>query len=134
MATADGIVTFAGPLAAYGNVVFVDHGHGFSTFYGHCSSYRVREGQRVRRGEVLAYVAPPVERRAARPLRGHVSGIISNPMKYTVDTSGSRFAGDVETEKDSPPDRSQPPLPFIETPADFPRGVWFTRCGDMREV
>jgi murein DD-endopeptidase MepM/ murein hydrolase activator NlpD len=56
VATADGIVTFAGPLAGYGNTVFVDHGHGLSTFYGHCSSYRVREAQRVRRGEVIAFV------------------------------------------------------------------------------
>jgi murein DD-endopeptidase MepM/ murein hydrolase activator NlpD len=103
VATADGIVTFAGPLAAYGNVVFVDHGHGFSTFYGHCSSYRVREGQRVRRGEVLAYVG--TTGRTTGPhvhYEVHVSGIISNPMKYTVDTSGSRFAGDVETEKENP--------------------------------
>ena len=56
LATADGIVSFAGPLVAYGNVVFVDHGHGFATFYGHNSTNRVREGQRVRRGDIVAYV------------------------------------------------------------------------------
>jgi murein DD-endopeptidase MepM/ murein hydrolase activator NlpD len=101
MATADGIVTFAGPLAAYGNVVFVDHGHGFSTFYAHCSSYRAREGQRVRRGEVIAHVG--TTGRTTGPhvhYEVHVSGVISNPMKYTVDTSGTRFAGDAETEKE----------------------------------
>jgi murein DD-endopeptidase MepM/ murein hydrolase activator NlpD len=103
MATADGIVTFAGPLAAYGNVVFVDHGHGFSTFYGHCSSYRVREGQRVRRGELIAFVG--TTGRTTGPhvhYEVHVNGVISNPMKYTVDTSGTRFAGDAETEKENP--------------------------------
>jgi len=101
MATADGIVTFAGPLAAYGNVVFVDHGHGFSTFYAHCSSYRAREGQRVRRGEVIAHVG--TTGRTTGPhvhYEVHVNGVISNPMKYTVDTSGTRFVGDVETEKE----------------------------------
>jgi len=103
VATADGIVTFAGPLAAYGNVVFVDHGHGFSTFYGHCSSYRVREGQRVRRGEVIAYIG--TTGRTTGPhvhYEVHVNGIISNPLKYALETSGTRLTGDTETEKENP--------------------------------
>jgi len=103
VATADGIVTFAGPLAGYGNVVFVDHGHGFSTFYAHCSSYRVREAQRVRRGEVIAFVG--TTGRTTGPhvhYEVHVNGVISNPMKYMVDTSDTRLAGDAETEKEGP--------------------------------
>lgn len=103
VATADGIVTFAGPLAAYGNVVFVDHGHGFSTFYAHCSSYRAREGQRVRRGEVIAHVG--TTGRTTGPhvhYEVHVNGVISNPMKYAVDTSTVRMAGDPEPEKEGP--------------------------------
>jgi murein DD-endopeptidase MepM/ murein hydrolase activator NlpD len=101
VATADGIVTFAGPLAAYGNVVFVDHGHGFSTFYAHCSSYRAREGQRVRRGEVIAYVG--TTGRTTGPhvhYEVHVNGVISNPMKYLVDTPGNRMAGEADAEKE----------------------------------
>jgi murein DD-endopeptidase MepM/ murein hydrolase activator NlpD len=101
VAAADGIVTFAGPLAGYGNTVFLHHGHGFATFYGHCSSYRVREAQRVRRGEVIAFVG--TTGRTTGPhvhYEVHVNGIISNPMKYAVDTSGTRFAGDAETEKE----------------------------------
>jgi len=103
VATADGIVTFAGPLAGYGNVVFVDHGHGFSTFYAHCSSYRVREAQRVRRGEVIAFVG--TSGRTTGPhvhYEVHVNGVISNPVKYMVDTSDTRLAGDAETEKEGP--------------------------------
>ncbi len=100
VATADGVVTFAGPLAAYGNVVFVDHGHGFSTFYGHCSSYRMRQGQRVRRGEVIAYVG--TTGRTTGPhvhYEVHVNGVIANPMKYVVDTPGTRMVGDGEADK-----------------------------------
>jgi murein DD-endopeptidase MepM/ murein hydrolase activator NlpD len=103
MATADGIVTFSGPLAAYGNVVFIDHGHGFATFYGHNSSHRVREGQRVRRGEVIAYIG--TTGRTTGPhvhYEVHVKGVISNPMKYAIDTSNVRFAGDVEADKGNP--------------------------------
>jgi len=103
VATADGIVTFAGPLANYGNVVFLDHGHGFSTFYGHCSSYRVREAQRVRRGEVIAYVG--TTGRTTGPhvhYEVHVSGVITNPMKFAVERSGTRIAVESETEKENP--------------------------------
>ena len=103
VATADGIVTFSGPLASYGNVVFIDHGHGFATFYGHNSSHRVREAQRVRRGEVIAYVG--TTGRTTGPhvhYEVHVKGVISNPLKYTVDMSNVRFAGDVEVEKANP--------------------------------
>ncbi|RPI01656.1 MAG: hypothetical protein EHM71_16150 [Zetaproteobacteria bacterium] len=103
VATADGVVTFAGPLSAYGNVVFVDHGHGFSTFYAHCSSYRVREGQRVRRGDVIAHVG--TTGRTTGPhvhYEVHLNGVISNPMKHIVDTPGTRFAGEADAEKEGP--------------------------------
>jgi murein DD-endopeptidase MepM/ murein hydrolase activator NlpD len=103
MATADGIVTFAGPLAAYGNVVFINHGHDFATFYAHNSSHRVREGQRVRRGEIIAHVG--TTGRTTGPhvhYEVHLKGVISNPLKYAVDISGVRFASDAEPEKANP--------------------------------
>jgi murein DD-endopeptidase MepM/ murein hydrolase activator NlpD len=102
LATADGIVSFAGPLVAYGNVVFVDHGHGFATFYGHNSTNRVREGQRVRRGDIVAYVG--TTGRTTGPhvhYEVHVDGVISNPLKYAIDTSGIKFAGDAEPDSSS---------------------------------
>jgi len=102
VATADGVVSFAGPLAAYGNVVFLNHGHGFATFYGHNSSNRVREGQRVRRGEVIAYVG--TTGRTTGPhvhYEVHVNGDIANPMKYALDTTGLKFAGETESESPS---------------------------------
>ncbi len=102
VATADGVVTFAGPLVAYGNVVFIDHGRGFATFYGHNSTNHVREGQRVRRGDVVAYVG--TTGRTTGPhvhYEVHVNGVISNPLKYVVDTSGVKIASDVEAESPS---------------------------------
>jgi len=102
LATADGIVSFAGPLVAYGNVVFIDHGHGFATFYGHTSTTRVREGQRVRRGDIIAYIG--TTGRTTGPhvhYEVHVDGVISNPLKYAIDTSGIKFASDVEPDSSS---------------------------------
>ena len=57
VATADGVVTLAGWNAGgYGNMVDIDHGSGVSTRYGHASAVVVTPGQRVRRGQIIAYV------------------------------------------------------------------------------
>ena len=40
----------------YGNFILVDHGSGVQTFYAHCSSVAVREGQRVMQGQIIGYV------------------------------------------------------------------------------
>jgi len=53
-ATADGIVSFSGWTENSGNVVVVEHGHGFSTAYAHNSKTLVRVGQRVSRGDEIA--------------------------------------------------------------------------------
>ena len=41
---------------AYGYYVLIDHGGGYSTLYGHCSSLNVSEGDTVSRGDVIAFV------------------------------------------------------------------------------
>jgi murein DD-endopeptidase MepM/ murein hydrolase activator NlpD len=55
-APADGVVRFAGMKGGYGYCVFVRHGYGFETRYGHCSQVLVYEGQEVKRGDVIAFV------------------------------------------------------------------------------
>ncbi len=56
VATADGIVTKAGPYGAYGKTVMVNHGHGLVTLFGHLSRVNVRVGDRVRRGDLVGGV------------------------------------------------------------------------------
>jgi murein DD-endopeptidase MepM/ murein hydrolase activator NlpD len=64
LATADGVVTFAGvyPLNRspywwrYGNLVAVANGERFITLFGHCGDVKVKAGQTVRRGDALATV------------------------------------------------------------------------------
>ena len=53
---ADGIVVKAEWANGYGNVIYVSHGYGYSTRYGHLSSFSVRPGQRIKRGDVLGSV------------------------------------------------------------------------------
>jgi len=55
-ATADGIISFAGWSGGSGNLVVIEHGFGFSTFYAHNKMVAVRIGQKIRRGEVLGYI------------------------------------------------------------------------------
>ena len=54
-AAADGRVTFAGWNGGYGILVIVDHGNGIETRYAHNSRLNVKVGQRVTRGETVAY-------------------------------------------------------------------------------
>ncbi len=53
---ADGIVVKAEWANGYGNVIFISHGYGYSTRYGHLSSFATRPGQRIKRGDVIGYV------------------------------------------------------------------------------
>jgi len=49
----EGVITFAGPFTAYGNLVIVDHGGGATTLYGHLGSRSVNKGDRVSTGTPL---------------------------------------------------------------------------------
>ena len=55
-ATADGIVKFASWSSGYGQLVVVDHGGGFETYYAHLSRFAVIAGQEVRRGDQVGAV------------------------------------------------------------------------------
>lgn len=58
-AAAAGTVTTAGwhdhPYS-YGNYVVIDHGNGYTTLYGHMSSYVVSQGDKVEQGQLIGYV------------------------------------------------------------------------------
>jgi murein DD-endopeptidase MepM/ murein hydrolase activator NlpD len=56
VAAASGTVTIACSQNGYGNVVYIDHGNGLSTRYGHLSQIDASVGQRIARGEVLGRV------------------------------------------------------------------------------
>lgn len=55
-APADGIIVKSEWANGYGNVIYISHGYGYSTRYGHLSSFAVRPGARVKRGDVIGYV------------------------------------------------------------------------------
>lgn len=54
IAVAAGVVTYADERYGYGNLVEVDHGDGLVTRYGHAKTIKVRVGDVVQKGQVLA--------------------------------------------------------------------------------
>jgi murein DD-endopeptidase MepM/ murein hydrolase activator NlpD len=55
-APAAGRVASAGFDAKIGNVILLDHGYGIETEYGHLAKILVKQGQKVKRGDVIALV------------------------------------------------------------------------------
>ena len=60
-AVADGVVKGVGDTdqacyrASFGKWVFIEHNNGLSTTYGHLSSWKVNEGDKVKKGDLIAY-------------------------------------------------------------------------------
>ena len=55
-ATGDGKVAMAYFSGSYGNVVYINHHYNFETRYAHLSAFAVKEGDQVKRGQVIGYV------------------------------------------------------------------------------
>ncbi len=54
-ATGDGVVKFAGRGNGFGIHVKLDHDFGYLTVYAHLSRLAVRQGQKVKRGQIIGY-------------------------------------------------------------------------------
>ncbi|MEO0184513.1 MAG: M23 family metallopeptidase [candidate division WOR-3 bacterium] len=82
-ATAEGIVVYADWNMGYGYVIDIDHGYGFVTRYAHLSKILVKEGELVKRGQVIGRVGA-TGRAVCSHLHYevHVAGIKVNPTKY----------------------------------------------------
>jgi len=75
-------VSSAGPGGDYGNLVVLDHGYGIVTKFGHLSRFAVSPGQRVKRGDVIAYVG--TSGRSTSPHLHYeiwMNGRLTNPMR-----------------------------------------------------
>ena len=94
-ATADGTVRFSGWSQGYGNMVVIDHGYGVSTLYGHTSKALVKIGDRVMRGQVIAYMGT-TGRSTGAHLHYEVwrQGRPVNPMAYLKVRTGPDLLGD----------------------------------------
>ena len=85
IAPAKGTVTFAGGDGAYGLSVELQHTRTITTKYGHMQRIIVREGQQVKRGELVGFVGS-TGRSTGPHLHYEVklNGIHVNPMRYIL--------------------------------------------------
>lgn len=83
LATATGIISWAGKRTGYGNLVEISHGNGLITRYGHCKTISVTVGQKIDQGEAIATVGS-----TGRSTGPHVhyevlkNGVKINPIRY----------------------------------------------------
>jgi len=86
IAPANGLVLCAEKRAYYGNLIIIDHGYGFTTRYGHLASFGVREGQRIKRGDVIGFVGSTGMSTAPHlHYEVRVFGKPRNPLNYMID-------------------------------------------------
>jgi murein DD-endopeptidase MepM/ murein hydrolase activator NlpD len=83
VATADGVVIASGWNGGYGRQVVVDHGYGITTSYAHNSENVVSVGQKIKKGQLVAYMGssgfstgPHVHYEVK------VNGTVVNPAKF----------------------------------------------------
>ncbi len=83
-ATGDGKVIRANNrLSGYGNLIEIDHGYGYLTRYAHLSKYNVKQGQTVKRGDIIGYSGSTG--RSSGPhlhYEVHYQGNVVNPINY----------------------------------------------------
>lgn len=83
LATADGVVKFAGWQSGYGKLVIIQHDFGIQTYYAHNTRLLVKKGQRVSRGDHISDMGS-----TGRSTGSHlhyeirVNGEPVNPMTY----------------------------------------------------
>lgn len=82
-ATAGGVVTFAGNKGLLGKAVIIDHGHGLTTVYGHCSKVLKLQGEKVGRWDTIALVGNTGSSTGPHVhYEVHLHGVPVNPEKY----------------------------------------------------
>jgi len=86
IAPGDGLVTYASPRGAYGNVIILDHGHNVTTLYAHLQEFAVKAGDRVKRGTLIGRVG-----NTGRSTGPHlhyeirVNGVPQNPDRFILE-------------------------------------------------
>ena len=83
-ATGDGIVKKAdAKVSGFGNHIEINHGYGYMTLYAHLSKYKVKAGQKVKRGDIIGYVGSTGRSEAPHlHYEVHKNGEVVNPLNF----------------------------------------------------
>ncbi len=85
IAPANGIISYAARKMYIGNMIVIDHGNGLNTRYGHLKKILVQEGQKVKRGDVIALLGNTGQSTGPHVhYEVHLNGTPVNPLKYIL--------------------------------------------------
>ena len=85
-AAAKGEVTFTGYRGSLGNMVIIDHGYGFETYYAHLSGFAVVAGDYVERGQTIGYMGASGRTTGTHlHYEVHYNGSPVNPYNYMTE-------------------------------------------------
>lgn len=88
-ATGDGVITRSGRSQGLGKAVFISHGFGMVTRYGHMSKIIAQVGQQVHRGDVIGLVGSSGRATGTHVhYEVYVDGRAVNPLGYVLDGTG----------------------------------------------
>ena len=77
-AAEDGTVTMSRWYTTYGNCIIINHGNGIQTLYGHASKLVVKQGQKVKKGDLIALV-------------GSTGRSTGNHLHFEIQRNGTRI-------------------------------------------
>ena len=78
-----GTVTFAGYKGTYGYLVIISHGNGVQSYYGHNSSLAVKAGDKVYKGQTIAYAGSTGRSTGVHcHFEIRINGTAVNPLSY----------------------------------------------------
>jgi murein DD-endopeptidase MepM/ murein hydrolase activator NlpD len=127
LSPAEGVVVFAGtyPMGRsihwwrFGNLVIVRNGDGFVTLFGHCNEIKVKAGQKVSQGDVLATVgttgwstSPHLHYEVRRKLADG-RWVPVDPLIYILDHRWQNEERLLLQARSAPPAQAYEPLPPI---------------------
>jgi len=84
-ATGDGHVVFAGLNGSMGKMMVIDHGHGMVTRYGHLKTFSKKQGEALKRGDVIGIIG--TSGRTTGPHLHYevlINGIPAKPRTYIL--------------------------------------------------
>lgn len=125
LSPADGVVVFAGtyPMGRslhwwrFGSLVMVRNGDGFVTLFGHCNEIKVKAGQKVKQGDILATVgntgwstSPHVHYEVRRKLADG-RWVPVDPLIYILDHRWQNEERLLLQARSAPPVQGYEPLP-----------------------
>lgn len=82
-ATGNATVKKARRTSGFGNLIVLDHGFGYETYYAHLNKFNVKPGQKVKRGEIIGYVGNSGLSTAPHlHYEVHKNGKVVNPINF----------------------------------------------------